>query len=54
MGLFVMVVLAVIAIALILAITSEARELLDYYDNCYNGVLILMVLPACCSFLRPE
>ncbi|BDA43805.1 hypothetical protein COCOBI_04-8220 [Coccomyxa sp. Obi] len=37
MGLFVQVVFAVIAIALFLATISEARALLDYYDNCYNG-----------------
>lgn len=37
------VILAVIAMVLLLATTTKARELLDYYDNCYNGVLLLMV-----------
>ncbi|CAL8468212.1 g7751 [Coccomyxa elongata] len=37
MGVFVKVVLAVIAMVLLLATTTEARELLDYYDQCYNG-----------------
>lgn len=44
-----LVLLALVAI-LAFALTAEARELLDRYDDCYSKVSSLSPLPVCCSY----